>query len=139
MPAAELLTERIENVMRRTPRSALAGELHLISLDWPLDAIRISDLSEVRNPVDTVAFEGYLRRLRSSMLFALCTVWVAGAVGVVVLSDFILFLRDNEGFLHPWLAVFLLLTSLFLIVLGVLSGLFAEKSLKSTVRRICGV
>ncbi len=140
MPAAEVLTERIERLKQRTvPLSEFARELAWIGLDWPSDAIRTIDLSEIRSPVDRVAFEGYLKRLRSSILFALGTVWLAGTLGVVVLTDLIFFLRDNDSFLHPWLAIFLLLTSLFLLAMAVLVGLTTEKYLKVTVRRICGM
>lgn len=115
--------EHFQRLMTCTPSHGRA--VHLSDIGYRVARQRLKTL-----------FVTYLHDLRRTLWIALTTIIFGAVVGIIGGSALIVFVKSGTTLIHPYLALFLCLASITLLVHATMSALTMKKQLESTVWRI---
>ena len=107
----------------RLPRQSTINILE-IPRETPLERLTVQEI------------HAYFQALRKTVWTAMATMLASIVVGVPALCALIEFLRSGGSFMHPYLAMFLVLGSIGLFSTSVLSGFKTKSQLQFAVGRL---
>jgi hypothetical protein len=82
------------------------------------------------------ALNTYLRALRRTLWTSLASMFISSLVSIPGVCGLVEYFQNGESFLHPYLAIFLIITSIGLLILAAVSSLTAKRQTELIVKMV---
>lgn len=96
--------------------------------------IQIDDLQEIS--AQSGSLGSYINHLNKTYLNSLITIITSSIIGVPSLAALICFVSIGRSFIHPYLAIFLIVFALGMLILGVLSSITTKSYLEKALLQL---
>ncbi len=80
------------------------------------------------------ALNTYLRALRRTLWTSLASMFISSLVSIPGVCGLVEYFRNGESFLHPYLAIFLIVISVGLLILSAISALTAKRQIELIIK-----